>query len=67
MTIEPDGICVNTRLVCAWPNCSSIHNPALYELHGNRYVEKCVRCKKDYLRDFYVRKSKKVHQHLTGK
>lgn len=40
--------------------------PALYELHGNGYVEKCVRCKREYVRDYRVRKKGKHHHHFTG-
>ena len=37
------------------------------ELHGNTILEKCLKCKKEYLRDFRVRNAQKVHDHKTGR
>ena len=41
----------------------------LCELHGNRNLEYCVNCKKDYMRDFGVRNKtqKSCHDHVTGR
>lgn len=37
-------------------------NPAyLAELHGNRCLEKCKKCKSQFLRDFRTREAKTVH------
>lgn len=38
----------------------------LYELHGNSNLEKCCKCKREYLRDFRTRTSMGVHSHETG-
>lgn len=43
-------------------------NPAkLAELHGNRCLEKCKKCKSQFLRDFRTREAKKVHDHATSR
>lgn len=39
---------------------------ALFELHGNTNVERCRKCKKEYLRDFRVKGLKRL-RHNTGK
>jgi len=44
---------------------SSIDVQKLAELHGNANVEKCLKCKKQYLRDYKVRKTGSL-DHLTG-
>ena len=46
---------------------SGVPRAHLSELHGNRNLEQCVRCKAEYLRDHNVRTSKKVHDHVTGR
>jgi NAD-dependent SIR2 family protein deacetylase len=54
-------------------NCDGLHRRsglpknALFELHGNSNVEKCTKCGHEYLRDFGVRTSQRVHSHLTGR
>jgi NAD-dependent SIR2 family protein deacetylase len=45
---------------------SGIAPEKLAELHGNANVEKCLKCKKEYLRDFGVRNNPHVHMHETG-
>ena len=62
--------CVYTQVILSSPHClmyvlCNVY-PALYELHGNGYVEKCVRCKREYVRDYRVRKKGKHHHHFTG-
>ena len=37
------------------------------ELHGNTNLERCKKCKQDYLRDFRTRNNKNVHDHNTGR
>lgn len=34
---------------------------ALFELHGNSNVERCRKCKKEYLRDFGIRSINLLH------
>ena len=46
---------------------SDVPRSHLSELHGNRNLEQCVKCKTEYLRDHRVRTSKKVHDHFTGR
>jgi NAD-dependent SIR2 family protein deacetylase len=46
---------------------SGLPKSALCELHGNSNLEVCKKCKREYLRDFHVRTSRKVHNHLTGR
>jgi len=36
-------------------------------VHGNTNLEVCMKCKKDYMRDFRVRNAQKVHEHKTGR
>lgn len=39
-------------------------NPVkLAELHGNRMLEKCKKCKSSFLRDFRTREAKGVFEH----
>ena len=57
-THPPRGVCV----------CVSVSGfcPALFELHGNSNVERCKKCKREYLRDFRckgVRLSHATGQH----
>ena len=43
-------------------------NPAkLAEMHGNRCLEKCKKCKSQFLRDFRTTEAKKVHDHKTSR
>ena len=48
---------------------SGIHPVNLSELHGNSKLEICSNksCGQQYLRDYKVRNSKKVHNHETGR
>ncbi|XP_064404498.1 NAD-dependent protein deacylase sirtuin-6-like isoform X2 [Halichondria panicea] len=54
-------------------NCDGLHRRSglitdkLYELHGNSNVEKCCKCKKEYLRDFRVRTAVGARKHKTGR
>ena len=43
------------------------HDLDLFELHGNSNLEKCSKCRREYLRDFRTRSAGvKVHDHKTG-
>jgi NAD-dependent SIR2 family protein deacetylase len=46
---------------------SGIPPEKLAEVHGNTNLEKCLKCKKEYMRDFRVRTAKNVHSHETGR
>ena len=46
---------------------SGIDPAKLAEVHGNTNLEKCLKCKKEYMRDFRVRTAQKVHDHETGR
>lgn len=46
---------------------SGIDPTKLAEVHGNTNLEKCQKCKKEYMRDFRVRTAQKVHDHETGR
>ena len=46
---------------------SGINPQKLAEVHGNTNLERCVKCKKEYMRDFRVRNANKVHDHATGR
>ena len=54
-------------------NCDGLHRrsgiPAekLSEVHGNTNLEVCIKCKKEYMRDFRVRNAQRVHEHKTGR
>lgn len=54
-------------------NCDGLHRrsgiPAekLTEVHGNTNLEVCIKCGKEYMRDFRVRTAKHVHEHKTGR
>ncbi|PAA72650.1 hypothetical protein BOX15_Mlig004036g1 [Macrostomum lignano] len=54
-------------------NCDGLHRRSgfppdrLAELHGNSNLELCSGCGLQYLRDFHVRTSGKVHEHQTGR
>jgi len=37
------------------------------ELHGNTNLEKCEKCKKEYMRDFRTRTAAKTLEHYTGR
>jgi NAD-dependent SIR2 family protein deacetylase len=45
---------------------SGIPPTCLAELHGNVYVERCLTCQKDYLRDYETRTNSEVYRHETG-
>jgi len=46
---------------------SGIPAEKLSEVHGNTNLEVCTKCKKEYMRDYRVRNSQKVHEHKTGR
>ncbi|CAD7961050.1 unnamed protein product [Amoebophrya sp. A120] len=46
---------------------SGVDKAKFSELHGNRNLEICKKCKRKYLRDFRTRTSQKVHSHETGR
>jgi NAD-dependent SIR2 family protein deacetylase len=46
---------------------SGFNTAHLAELHGNRCLEKCKKCKSQFLRDFRTREAKKVHEHATSR
>jgi len=46
---------------------SGIPYEKLAELHGNRNLEKCGKCGKNYLRDYRTRTALAVHDHKTGR
>jgi NAD-dependent SIR2 family protein deacetylase len=46
---------------------SGIPSQKLAEVHGNTNLEKCLKCKKEYMRDFTVRTATDVHDHQTGR
>ena len=46
---------------------SGIPTERLAEVHGNTNVEKCNKCKKEYMRDYRVRTAQSVHDHKTGR
>ncbi|KAJ4458146.1 putative Sir2 family protein [Paratrimastix pyriformis] len=46
---------------------SGIPVEKLAELHGNLNVEQCLKCRREFLRDFDVPTSRSVHEHRTGR
>ncbi len=42
---------------------SGIAPEKLCEVHGNTNLEVCIKCGKEYMRDFRVRNAQKVHDH----
>lgn len=46
---------------------SGIPKVALSEVHGNMYVEACVKCGREFVRLFDVTENTKRHQHKTGR
>jgi len=55
---------------CGWLHRKSGILPQnITELHGNTNIEKCIRCGKEYLRDYYASATYRVsvHDHRTGR
>jgi len=54
-------------------NCDGLHRrsgvPAekISEVHGNSNKEVCLKCEREYMRDFPVRNARGVKEHLTGR
>ena len=46
---------------------SGIPAKNLSEVHGNTNLEHCLKCKKEYMRDFRVRNAQKCKDHKTGR
>jgi NAD-dependent SIR2 family protein deacetylase len=46
---------------------SGVPADKISEVHGNRNKEECMKCGRDYMRDFHVRNSKATHEHKTGR
>ena len=46
---------------------SGITYEKIAELHGNRNLEKCGKCGKNYMRDYRTRTALEVHDHKTGR
>jgi len=46
---------------------SGVPPAKISELHGNTCIENCVKCKREYLRDFRTRTALAVHEHITGR
>lgn len=46
---------------------SGIPEGQISEVHGNTNQEICMKCKKDYMRDFRTRNAQKVKEHKTGR
>jgi NAD-dependent SIR2 family protein deacetylase len=46
---------------------SGIPPEKLAEVHGNTNLERCKKCKKEYMRDYRVRTAEKVTEHQTGR
>ena len=47
---------------------SGIPSDKIFEVHGNTNLEKCEKCKKDYMRDFKVREGKEGYfDHKTSR
>ena len=46
---------------------SGIPGNKISEVHGNTNLELCTKCNTEYMRDFRVRTSNKVHDHKTGR
>eukprot|EP01121_Diplochlamys_sp_Union-15-3_P017964 TRINITY_DN6438_c0_g1_i4.p1 TRINITY_DN6438_c0_g1~~TRINITY_DN6438_c0_g1_i4.p1 ORF type:complete len:351 (-),score=45.54 TRINITY_DN6438_c0_g1_i4:166-1218(-) len=46
---------------------SGIPANKISELHGNSNIEKCEKCRREYVRDFRCRTAKDVHDHKTGR
>ena len=46
---------------------SGVPAEKLSEVHGNTNLEHCIKCGKEYMRDFRTRNAQKVHSHETGR
>jgi len=45
---------------------SGIPAEKITEVHGNTNKEVCMRCGREYMRDYRVRTAQQVHEHKTG-
>merc|ERR1719359_118314 len=46
---------------------SGIAPELISEVHGNTNKEECMKCGRDYMRDYRTRNAKQVHDHKTGR
>ena len=46
---------------------SGLDPKKLAELHGNSNLERCLKCKRAYMRDYRARTAGAVHTHVTGR
>ena len=46
---------------------SGIPADKISEVHGNRNLEECMKCGREYMRDYRTRTAKTTHEHKTGR